>query len=101
MKVQQAPPPVQDDLASPETVASVKDHSMKGGTIQTSAASTMRVRTVLAIELKRFRRNQSKTRAPVPPPCPGIRPPEPVPRVRIPEAGPSAAMVELPTSIGR
>src|SRR5713226_1741018 len=100
MKVQQAPSPLQADLVLPEMVASVKVHATKGGTAHTSAASTTSVRMVFAIELKRFRRNQSRTRATVPSSLPGTRSPEPVPRVRA-DAGPPAAIVELPTSIGR
>src|SRR5690348_7233824 len=100
MNVQQAPSPVQADLAAPETVASVKAHSTKGGTTQASAATTTTVRAVFAIELKRFRRNQSRTRATVPSTLPGTRSPEPVPRERSSDVGPPATMVELPTSIG-
>src|SRR6266567_4396619 len=100
MNVQQAPSPVQAALAAPETVASVKAHSTKGVTTQASAANTATVRTVFAIELKRFRRNQSVTRATAPSTLPGTKSPEPVPCERTPDTGPPATMVELPTSIG-
>src|SRR5882724_1987861 len=73
MKVQQAPSPVQASLLSPATVAWVIAHSKKDGTTSHSSASTRRVSSVFATELKRLRRSQSTARAgpPCGPPPPG------------------------------
>src|SRR6266481_9979194 len=66
MKVQQAPPPMQAALLSPEIVASKIIQSRNGGSTTQSSASTNRVRTVFEGELKRLRRSQSTTRPRLP-----------------------------------
>src|SRR5260221_12274256 len=66
MKVQQAPPPVQAALLSPEIVASKIIQSRNGGSTSQSSASTSRVRRQLAGELNRLRRSQSTTRPRLP-----------------------------------
>src|SRR5260221_9564145 len=66
MKVQQAPPPVQAALLSPEIVPSKVIQSRNGGSTSQSSASTSRVRRQLAGELNRLRRSQSTTRPRLP-----------------------------------